>query len=61
MESTKSGIDFKDPDGDEPDERLRQIILADVCFSSDSPVLPKEGMIATGLGGSVFLVITTSG
>ncbi|KAG6849580.1 hypothetical protein H0H93_007283 [Arthromyces matolae] len=50
-----AGIGFADPDGEQIDERLAQMILADVSFSSESPKLPKSEIHGTGSNGRFFL------
>jgi len=52
-----AGVGFSDPDGDPVDERLAQLVLADVTFSSDSPVLPTNKVVGTVSAGGVFLTI----
>ncbi|KAF8228174.1 FAD/NAD(P)-binding domain-containing protein [Tricholoma matsutake] len=52
-----AGIGFSDPDGNFPDERLAQLVLADVIFSSDSPILPANKVMGTVSAGGVFLTI----
>jgi len=51
------GIGFVDPDGHAPDERLAQLVLADVTFSSDSPVLPTDKVMGTVSAGGLFLTV----
>ncbi|KAF9464692.1 hypothetical protein BDZ94DRAFT_1307682 [Collybia nuda] len=50
-------IGFTDPDGMPVDEQLNQMILADVVFSSDSIVLPKNTVQGTTSAGRVFLTV----
>jgi 2-polyprenyl-6-methoxyphenol hydroxylase-like FAD-dependent oxidoreductase len=52
-----AGIGFSDPNGNPPDERLAQLVLADVTFSSDSPVLSANKVMGTVSAGGVFLTI----
>ncbi|KAG6818123.1 hypothetical protein H0H87_000028 [Tephrocybe sp. NHM501043] len=50
-----AGVGFNDPDGTPPDERLAQMILADVAFSNGSPKFPTSQIHGTASGGRVFL------
>jgi len=52
-----AGVGFADPDGMPLDERLGQMIFADVSFSTSSPYLPPDRVAATGSGGKFFMVI----
>ncbi|KAF8077953.1 hypothetical protein FPV67DRAFT_1570587 [Lyophyllum atratum] len=52
-----AGVGFADPDGLPMDERLAQMILADVTFSSSNPNLPTDNVHATASGGKFFLTI----
>ncbi|KAG6832411.1 hypothetical protein H0H92_002679 [Tricholoma furcatifolium] len=54
-----AGAGFADPDGDPVDERLAQMILADVSFSSTrtSPKLPTDHVLGTFSGGGGFLTV----
>ena len=52
------GVGFADPDGHPPDERLQQLVLADVTFSSNSANVPlpvDKGMATLSTG--LFLII----
>jgi 2-polyprenyl-6-methoxyphenol hydroxylase-like FAD-dependent oxidoreductase len=51
------GIGFVDPDGHPPDERLAQLVLADVTFSSNSPVLPTDKVMGTVSARGLFLTV----
>ncbi|GLB34962.1 putative FAD NAD-P-binding domain-containing protein [Lyophyllum shimeji] len=52
-----TGVGFSDPDGTPPDERLAQMILADVTFSSPNPNLPTDAVHGTASAGKFFLTI----
>ncbi|KAG5642192.1 hypothetical protein DXG03_003430 [Asterophora parasitica] len=52
-----AGVGFADPDGMPVDERLAQMILADVWFSYSHPNLPTDKVHATASGGRFFLTI----
>jgi hypothetical protein len=52
-----AGVSFTDPDGSPPDDRLAQIILADVTFTSDSSYLPQEGIMSAAIDNRFFLAI----
>ena len=52
-----AGIGFSDPDGEPTDERLQQMVLADVIFSSDSPALSADKVMGTASAAGVFISI----
>lgn len=52
-----AGVGFADPDGMPVDERLAQMILADVTFSSDSIALPNNTVRGTTSAGKLFLIV----
>ncbi|KAG6890702.1 hypothetical protein C0995_005075 [Termitomyces sp. Mi166 len=51
-----AGVGFADPDGAHINERLAQMVLADVSFSSTSPQLPTNQIHGTGSDGMFFLL-----
>jgi 2-polyprenyl-6-methoxyphenol hydroxylase-like FAD-dependent oxidoreductase len=52
-----SGIGYADPDGNQPNEGIQQLIIADVCFSHDSSILPASSILLTCANKATFLVI----
>ncbi|KAF5380826.1 hypothetical protein D9615_003948 [Tricholomella constricta] len=52
-----AGVGFADPDGAPVDDRLAQMILADVSFSSSNSNLPTDKVCGTASGGKFFLTI----
>ncbi|KAF8907869.1 hypothetical protein CPB84DRAFT_1767776 [Gymnopilus junonius] len=52
-----NGINFADPDHVPVDDSLAQVVLADVVFSSDKPILPKDRVIACVHDSAFSLVI----
>ncbi|KAG6866908.1 hypothetical protein C0991_003823 [Blastosporella zonata] len=52
-----AGVEFADPDGEPVDDRLAQMILADVSFSTSSPHLPTTEVHGTASAGGAFLTV----
>ena len=52
-----AGVGFTDPDGQSPDDRVAQMVIADVTFSPDSPQIPNDRPLVLASDDSFLIVI----